>query len=82
MTGKPRSPHFTRCCAHVPRKSLRYLTELKFHGGSNLLENAVSVATVIPTPTIDRNTDVIYMTGTSKLAINGSNFREKVTARS
>jgi len=38
----------------------------------------VSVATVIPTPTITKNQDIIYTTGTSKLAINGTNFREKV----
>ena len=37
----------------------------------------VSVANVIPTPTVQRNTDVIYQTGTSKLVINGTNFREK-----
>jgi len=54
-----------------------YLTELKLHGGHNLLENAVSVATVIPTPTITRNQDIVYMTGSSKLVINGTNFREK-----
>ena len=54
-----------------------YLTELKFHGGVNLLENAVSVATVIPTPTIERNQDIVYMTATTKLVINGTNFREK-----
>ena len=35
---------------------------------------------VIPTPTIDRADEsaVIYQTGTSKLVINGTNFREKV----
>jgi hypothetical protein len=38
------------------------------------------VATVIPTPTILRASDnLIYMTGSSKLVINGTNFREKVT---
>ena len=42
-----------------------------------MLENAVSVATVIPTPTITRNQDIVYMTGSSKLVINGTNFREK-----
>lgn len=65
-------------CFPRPIIRCRYLTELKLHGGSNLLENAVSVATVIPTPTITKNQDIIYTTGTSKLAINGTNFREKV----
>jgi len=55
-----------------------YLTELRFHGGENLLENAASVATVIPTPTILRgDQNLIYTTGTSKLIINGTNFKEK-----
>lgn len=55
-----------------------YVTEIRIHGGDNLLENAVPVATVIPTPSIDRADDnIIYMSGTSKLVINGSNFREK-----
>ena len=55
-----------------------YLTELKFHGGENLLASAKSVATVIPTPTVTRNeNNIIYMTGTSKLVITGTNFVEK-----
>ena len=55
-----------------------YLTELKFHGGENLLGSAKSVATVIPTPTVTRNeNNVIYMTGTSKLVIKGTNFVQK-----
>ena len=69
--------YFSRFTALLPATLTtlhRYLTELKFHGGSNLLENAVSVATVIPTPTITKNQDIIYTTGTSKLAINGTTF--------
>jgi len=55
-----------------------YLTELKFHGGSNLLDGAKSDATVLPTPTVQRNeNNVIYMTATSKLVIQGTNFVEK-----
>jgi len=56
-----------------------FLTDLRFHGGENLLDDAAAVATVIPTPTIDRADEsaVIYQTGTSKLVINGTNFREK-----
>jgi hypothetical protein len=42
------------------------------------MEQAVAVATVIPTPTVTKNQDIIYLTGTSKLAINGTNFRDKV----
>ena len=38
----------------------------------------MAVATVIPTPTVTRNQDIIYQTGSSKLVINGTNFREKV----
>jgi hypothetical protein len=57
-----------------------YLTELSIHGGENLLENAASVATVIPTPSVQRADDnIIYMSGTTKLQINGTNFREKVS---
>jgi len=55
-----------------------YLTELKFHGGENLLSAAKSVANVIPTPTVTRNeNNIVYMTGTSKLVITGTNFVEK-----
>ena len=54
-----------------------YLTSLTIAGGLSQIMEPVSVATVIPTPTVQRNTDVIYQTGTSKLVINGTNFREK-----
>mmetsp|Transcript_20491 Transcript_20491/g.24263 ORF Transcript_20491/g.24263 Transcript_20491/m.24263 type:complete len:881 (+) Transcript_20491:59-2701(+) len=55
-----------------------YVTDIRIHGGENLLNDAVAVATVIPTPTIKRADDnIIYMSGTSKLVINGTNFREK-----
>lgn len=54
-----------------------YLTSLTIAGGLNQITEPVSVANVIPTPTVQRNTDVIYQTGTSKLVINGTNFREK-----
>jgi hypothetical protein len=43
------------------------------------LVSSAAVATVIPTPTVLRgDQNLIYMTGTSKFAINGTNFREKV----
>lgn len=75
------APLFRCLCAPLVSSSApvsnSYLTELKFHGGINLLENAVSVATVIPTPTIERNQDIVYMTATTKLVVNGTNFREK-----
>ena len=35
------------------------------------------MATVIPTPTIVRNQDIVYTTATTKLVVNGTNFREK-----
>jgi hypothetical protein len=54
-----------------------YLTSLTIAGGMEQIMEPVAVATVIPTPTIKQNTDVIYQTGTSKLVINGTNFREK-----
>jgi len=54
-----------------------YLTSLTIGGGLNQIMDPVPVATVIPTPTIKQNTDVIYQSGTSKLVINGTNFREK-----
>lgn len=56
-----------------------YLTEITITGqAGNQLEDAVPVATVIPTPTIKRQDDyVIYKTGTSRLVINGTNFRAK-----
>merc|ERR1719424_1559649 len=54
-----------------------YLMSVSFYDGPNQLEDAVPVATIIPTPTIKRNEEVIYMSGTSKLMINGTNFRAK-----
>lgn len=59
-----------------------YLTDVRFHGGENLLENAAAVATVIPTPTVQRgDQNIIYSSVTAKLVINGTNFREKVPSQ-
>lgn len=56
-----------------------YLMSLKIGAwGSELIADAVQIATIIPTPTVKRNTDnVIYISGTAKLVINGTNFRSK-----
>jgi len=54
-----------------------YLTDLSIRG-ANQINDAKQVAQIIPTPTIQRHEDnVIYTTGTSKLVINGTNFRQK-----
>lgn len=53
------------------------LTDLSVNG-ANQLNDVTAVATIIPTPTVQRGDDnIIYRTGTSKLVINGTNFREK-----
>jgi len=55
-----------------------YLDEIRMNGGANMLEDEKEVAKIIPTPTIKRAADtVIYTKGTSKLVINGTNFRPK-----
>lgn len=54
-----------------------YLTELKI-GASQLLPQPVPVAQVIPTPTVQKAPNyVVYMTGSGRLVINGTNFRDK-----
>lgn len=56
-----------------------YLMEIKMgEYGANQLEDAVQIATIIPTPTVNRNTNnVIYISGSTRLVINGTNFRSK-----
>jgi len=55
-----------------------YLDAIFMNGGENQLDDEKEVATIIPTPKINPAADlVIYQKGTSKLVINGSNFRPK-----
>lgn len=47
------------------------------HGPKNQLSTAVSVATVIPVPSVIRGEEkLIYMSGSARFLINGTNFRE------
>ena len=56
--------------------SIPHRAQISWRG--NLLDGAKSVTTVLPTPTVQRNeNNVIYMTATSKLVIQGTNFVEK-----
>ncbi|KAH8071548.1 hypothetical protein JL720_11434 [Aureococcus anophagefferens] len=62
-----------------------YLTSIKSdtHGDPdfNLLEEPKAVATIVATPSIVKNEQrTIYMTGSLKFLVNGSNFRAKSTA--
>jgi len=55
-----------------------YLTGMSIRGSEVYSEKAAAVATVLPTPTVTpAPSNVIYLTGTTVLTINGTNFRGK-----
>ncbi|CAM9721966.1 unnamed protein product [Ascophyllum nodosum] len=56
-----------------------YLSTAK-NGDTYLVEDAVHVATVLPTPTVEASSREIYMTTTPKLIVNGTNFNLENTA--
>lgn len=56
-----------------------YLSSAK-SSGSNLLEDSVQVATVVPAPSVESSKREIYMKTTPRLVVNGTNFNLKETA--
>lgn len=54
-----------------------YLTALKINGENKMTEDAATVAMLLPTPTVTRVMDTIYMTASRSFVINGTNFNAK-----